>query len=563
MKKTVLFLCSMFVGFQVTVAQQNYAEWVHYVSGDHTNTNVNNIKATDDAIYVNGVYNTSGSFGSVALPVLPANNAFITKTDLDGNPIWTATMGGSDSDAFFDIQIDKNNDVLAVGWSSSMGDIVINEKEVIAGEGPDYTNRGIIAKFSGETGALIWVKHWYASEYMSANPIRMVLDEAGSLYIAGYYDGPFKIGDTEFTYDFEYGYNFFLTKINADGILLWKKQIEGKNNGTYGSIRALAINDFGLYLAFDYGMPYLLDEQELPYSGSGYFMCLSKFSTGTGDATGFITYGAEDVSQANAALAVDSENNVIVGGNFTPDSGFNIQGTALNGYGISDGFIAKFDYDLNLIWAKDLGGEYQDRVFNITTNDDNAIFVGGGFDNYSKFNFDGSEVISAHSPNSLSMYQLHLNQDGSFNEVFSVNGYDEYTILSNNSTLVLDNGDMYTGGRFINKMQLIENGDVEDASDHTRGFFMKWANKATLGVADVNNATDANIYPNPFSDVIHVNIKNNEDLKVSLYTVTGQQVFADANFTGNSIQTNTLQPGIYFLKLEGKAYNQTIKLIKN
>ncbi|WP_435136081.1 T9SS type A sorting domain-containing protein [Formosa sp. A9] len=562
MKKTLLLLCSMVAGFQVSVAQHNYAEWVQYVSGEHTNTNVNNVIATQDAIFVNGAYNTSGSFGSVELPALPSTNAFITKTDLDGNPIWTATMGGSDSDAFFDIQLDKNKDILAVGWSSSMGDIIINDKEVIAGNGPEYTSRGIIAKFSGETGGLLWVKHWYASEYKTANPIRSAVDAAGNIYVSGYYDGAFAIGETEFTYDFEYGYNFFLLKINADGNIIWNKQIEAEQNNTYGSVRSMGVNATGLYLTFDYAQPYVLGDESIPYSGWGYMMCLAKFNTGTGDVVDFTTYGSENVSQGQSALALDAKGNVIVGGHFTPESNFNIQGTLLNGYGLVDAFVAKFNSDLDLVWAKEMGGDYNDRVFNITTNASNAIFVGGGFDNYSNFNFNGTDILNAQSPNSLSMFQLHLNEDGSFNEAFAVNGIDEGTIISNNSTQITADGVMYTGGRFVGKTQLIENGPIEDALDHTRGFFMKWENQATLSTQDVNDNIQTQIFPNPFSNEIHINIAKSEPLQVSLYTVTGQQVYVNTNFTGRTISTTNMQPGVYFLKIEKQGYAKTVKLIK-
>ncbi|MEZ4797283.1 MAG: T9SS type A sorting domain-containing protein [Flavobacteriaceae bacterium] len=471
-------------------------------------------------------------------------------------------MGGSDQDTFFDMKLDNNNDVIVVGWSSSMGDIVINGTVIIPGGGPDFTSRGIIAKFSGADGSLTWVKHWYAAEFTTANPVRVAVDDTGNIYAGGYFGGPFQIDGINFTHNFPFGDNLFIIKMDTDGTIIWNNQFDGQQQGTYGFIRSMAWSTNGLYVSFDYGASYLLDGVAIPYSGTGYLMCTAKLNLGTGAVEDFFTYGSESSSQSQTASAIDSEGNLIIGGYFTEGTAMDIQGTILNGIGSSDGFIAKFNPDLDLIWAKEMGGDYQDRVFNIFINPENKIFVGGGFDSFTNFSYDGMDVINSQSPNSLSMFQLHLDSDGSFNQVMALHGYDQNTIMSNNGTVVLENGDVYSVGRFTNQAQFIENGPIEDATDHTRGFFMKWDNAFTLGVNDIILNENASVYPNPFNDIININTHHNVDVNVVIYDTTGKIVYACPKLVNNTIELNALQSGVYFLKLNGKDFSKTVKLVR-
>ena len=48
-----------------------------------------------------------------------------------------------------------------------------------------------------------------------------------------------------------------------------------------------------------------------------------------------------------------------------------------NGY--DDGYVAKFDSNGNLIWAKNIGGSGWDDVDSITTDSSDNVLVGGVF----------------------------------------------------------------------------------------------------------------------------------------------------------------------------------------
>ena len=105
-------------------AQSSYAEWVQLVeSTDSEFSNVNNVLSDGEHLYLNGSYNGNVMFLGQVLPYYVGSNAVIAKTDLDGNPIWQATLGGGGLDSFFDIALDSENNVIATGWSDSTDDV--------------------------------------------------------------------------------------------------------------------------------------------------------------------------------------------------------------------------------------------------------------------------------------------------------------------------------------------------------------------------------------------------------------------------------------------------------
>jgi len=68
------------------------------------------------------------------------------------------------------------------------------------------------------------------------------------------------------------------------------------------------------------------------------------------------------------------------------------------------------------------------------------------------------------------------------------------------------------------------------------------------------------IFPNPFRDVITIQSEN-LNLKFQMFDVLGKQI--DINRNTNTINTSSLESGIYFLKVEGHNVVKTFKLIKN
>lgn len=83
------------------------------------------------------------------------------------------------------------------------------------------------------------------------------------------------------------------------------------------------------------------------------------------------------------------------------------------------------------------------------------------------------------------------------------------------------------------------------------------------GVEHLNNQNDLHVYPNPV--INKVTIENNTEIKaISLFNILGSKVM-EVNPSNNSkieLDLNSLEKGIYMMKIQYSNYSETVKLIK-
>ena len=83
---------------------------------------------------------------------------------------------------------------------------------------------------------------------------------------------------------------------------------------------------------------------------------------------------------------------------------------------------------------------------------------------------------------------------------------------------------------------------------------------ATMSLPDVT-VQKSTIYPNPFTD--HFKIKSLEEIQsFNLYDILGKSIDVNLNLNEKSINTASLNPGIYILKLKTATSERAFKLIK-
>lgn len=90
--------------------------------------------------------------------------------------------------------------------------------------------------------------------------------------------------------------------------------------------------------------------------------------------------------------------------------------------------------------------------------------------------------------------------------------------------------------------------------------------KATIsGIAEHENSLSANVYPNPVTDVLHLNIAENfqGNHEISIYNSCGQLVMKATNWL-DQINVSHLHPGIYFMRLnDSSGRNVSLRFIKS
>jgi hypothetical protein len=83
---------------------------------------------------------------------------------------------------------------------------------------------------------------------------------------------------------------------------------------------------------------------------------------------------------------------------------------------------------------------------------------------------------------------------------------------------------------------------------------------ALLGVAQ-NTILDFNVYPNPASDFITIQLNNTEVSKISIYNILGKEVLSQNELIDNRVDVSNLNEGIYFIKIQALEKSITKKII--
>jgi len=105
-------------------------------------------------------------------------------------------------------------------------------------------------------------------------------------------------------------------------------------------------------------------------------------------------YGGMKADRLNDVI-FDDDGNVYVCGYFIESANFD--GDTLVGNGNNrDVFIAKYDKDLNPLWARSGIGTGNDLAFSIVLGDDDNIYIYGSVEN--DLNFSGTEIIAIDAP---------------------------------------------------------------------------------------------------------------------------------------------------------------------
>ena len=596
MKLKVLFV-ALFCAI-VSLNAQDKAKWAKFLGGDiavspalsHTgNAAINNLVLKDGYLFANGYYTIEGCWNGVALPEDIGVNGMISKLDLDGNVQWTSTITGiSLPNSFSEIVVDSQGDVIATGWASGYweeGDCKINGEVVIPFHEDEEKmwatfNKGFVAKFSGEDGSLKWFEFWEMDNEVSSS--RLTLDSDDNIYVLGHTLGAWgsvesiSIGGYDHALTNHYSRDLFYFKMNPEGECEWVKTVDGYDgeDGEGASsmfARSIVYGNDKLYIGANYNGPIVINETELPFviDEFGLMTTILVADAANGTITDFTTFGDIKGDQSIAHLKIDQEGNVIAAGYFYSIGVFKIGDTTLSltggEGGLDDAFVAKFDSDLNLLWAKNMGGDYIDRAFNLTVTDDNTISIGGGFDPDSPFSYEG-DALTIPAATGLSMFQLLIDEDGEFLDLHTILVHTGDSQISNSETAIHPSGRMFSAGNWLGEVNLLDPMGESIEEGHTKGFVMEWDRGVIvtdIAPISVENATVA-VGPNPFADQLNVMISQSHSaaVKIQINSLDGRTVYSTTLNNSGIIDLSFLNKGIYLLNVAGDRINTTKKIVK-
>ncbi len=369
---------------------------------------------------------------------------------------WAKSAGGTGFEEIIGITIDDAGNSFVCGYyeaSTTFGATEANETILIS----PGSSSIFIAKYD-ENGLLVWAKSAGGSSFDTAEDI--ALDGTGNIYITGFFSGSatFGLNETNETTLTSLGSDdIFVAKYNGNGELVWATQAGGLNNGFFA-------RDFGTAIAVDdAGNSYI----------TGAFHFTATFGDGEANETNLTSAGSEDAflakydtngllqwakraggaggrffSDRGKDIAIDDAGNSYVTGYFNGAATFGsgeANATILNSSGSEDIFLAKYDGNGLLQWAKSAGSSAGDMGNSIDIDDNGNSYITGYFSDMATFGSGETNATTLNSAGSFDSYFAKYNGNGLLQWVKQAGG----TGLEESAALALDgNENSYITGSF-------------------------------------------------------------------------------------------------------------------
>jgi gliding motility-associated-like protein len=322
------------------------------VKTDYQN-NVIIVGQTNSKTNISTVGSYSSSFGGY-------DDGFLVKFNPAGVRLWGTYYGGKDNDAAYDVDVDKNNNIIMVGRFS------INRSENTFNT---PLGDGFIAKFNSN-GNILWDKLYGGKK---TDEFRTIKVGENYILVGGNSESTDNIstpGVFQENLSITNGPDGIVLKLNLDGTLIWSTYYGGEHSDR---IYAVEFDDEdNVYIggttpsSTGIASPGSFDDYNLN-TETGFFAKLNQ--------NGQRLWGSYLGNYTEVYSLVFKNNSLYIGGN----GGYDNSVTTLCAYkrtGISGGYIGKFSKMGKLIWGSYTGGFDQYSQTEITIRN-NEIVVGG------------------------------------------------------------------------------------------------------------------------------------------------------------------------------------------
>lgn len=382
---------------------------------------------------------------------------------------WSIKGGGTGKDYGNALAIDSTGNIYVTGEFT--GTATFDTISVVSAGNVDY----YLVKYDSDH-AVQWVKKGGGT--LTDRGYGVAVDKSGNIITTGHlystavFDGVSLVSGGNL--------DVFTAKYSSDGVMQWIKQGSGLSQV---SSRSVAVDTAGNSIVVGY----------FGTSGKLDVTFGSTTLTSNGDRDAFIikydpdgnliwahTAGGLNSGEEAKDVAVDVAGNIYVTGMFVDSASFD--GLSIYGNGGSDIFVAKYDKDGQIIWAKSAGGPYDDDGRSIAINETGQLYIGGRFDSVAVFGVDTFYTAGLNDA-----YVARYDTDGNF-EWLGVGGSDGDDYCND---IALDgSGNIYGIGQFSNTATF---GTTEIVSAGLNDAFMlklndmdkiEWVNR--VGATDID-----------------------------------------------------------------------------
>ena len=341
-------------------------------------------------------------------------DGLIAKYNSSGTLQWDRTLGGGNSDYFYDVTVDSSDNIICAGitasydgliakynssgtlqWDRTLGSSNIDYFYGVAVDSSDniicvgYTNSdgaggydGLIAKYNS-SGTLQWDRTLgaYYSDYFYG----VAVDSSDNIICVGYTNS-----------DGAGGYDGLIAKYNSSGTLQWDRTL-----GDWGT-------EFFYGVAVDSSDNIICVGQTNSDGAGDYDGLIAKYNS-SGTLQWDRTLGGGDTEYFQA-IAVDSADNYVCAGH-----------TRSDGAGVEDGLIAKYNSSGTLQWDRTLGGGNSDYFYGVTVDSSDNIICAG--------------ITSSDGAGEYDAMTFRIISDGTLTGTHGVFGYTEAVLTDAEAVL--------------------------------------------------------------------------------------------------------------------------------
>jgi hypothetical protein len=503
-------------------------------------------------IYVTGSFTGTGiCFGldSIFNSFCGYYEIFLVKYDATGNVVWTKSEGGTQDDYAVGVATDKSGNIYMTGTFRST---FINIGSFTLYNRGSYPSVDFFLVKYDSIGNVLWAKSGGSKYSDESHSVTTDVDE--NIYITGMFSDTLIFGN-DTIYDVGQ-YDYYIIKSDTNGNLLWANYSSGTGIGDNGYS---TVTDFkgNVFVTGKYLSPTFSIGNDTLYNAGQDDIFLAKYDK-SGNPIWSKRAGSTS-SDCGNGIAVDATGNAYVTGYYQ----FNlIMGTdTLYNAGAHDMFLAKYDTNGNVIWAKSAGGDHDDYAQNITADSNGFLYVIGNFES-SSITFGSYTLYNSYASKD-DVFLVKYNSNGNVIWAKSVGGnyFDYGTSCAVNSA-----GNLYVTGGFNSQTIVFGNETLINSSITGNGediFIAKLSEDTITNINYFSNEEILNIYPNPTSGKINIMVPQNfgEIKMMEIYNCIGQLQEIPENFT--DIDISAYKSGLYFLVLSnGKGEKLRAKVLK-
>ena len=495
-------------------------------------------------VLVAGFFNSATvTFGSSTLTNAGTGNydMFLVKYDANGNVLWAKNAGGSNIESANSVTADASGNIYVAGQFQSA---------TITFGSTTLTNAGLtdgfLVKYDG-AGNVLWAKKAGGSSYDYA--FSVTADASGNVIVVGeFQSATITFGSTTLT---TAGLtDMFLVKYDANGNVLWAKGAGGSNYDVPFSVNADALGN--VLVTGDFKSATITFGSVTLNNAGNYDIFLAKY-----DANGNLFWAKSaggNLDDYAQSIAVDASGNVFAAGDFKSSTiafGSSTLTNIDNTASTTDIFLAKYDSNGNVLWAKNPGGNSSDNALSVAADGSGNIIVAGDFQSPSLVFGSVTVPNSDNLGNTVDMFVAKYNANGNALWAKSTGGSDyDYA-----EAVAIDvSGNVLVAGQFGSVSLDFGSTTLANTDNTSATNDMFVAKIATVAGIEGPLQADKNrisIYPNPFNSyaTIQLNTEINNSY-LTIYNIFGQAI-KNTNVTGGKIKIDrdNLLSGIYYIHL--------------